>query len=358
MKIEIWRADPWDIDKLSEVADRIFRPMLNPGTGMRREFPLLFTQENSSNLFYIPGEKKQPISMVATKSWKVRIFESTIPIIAVGSVLTLPEYRNKGLATGLLKKVIRVFRKTVPVMIISGTLNLYRRLGATDFGPLYEITLKEKEIWKGKVYPGVYADEIHELYSNEDVRYERTLSETMELIDALKAPYYRQSPLKGEVFLAGEKGELEAYAILIPYYSRHSLNLKIIEWAGKRDSVLEIMKYVINYYDADSVTLKAQPFDPIVNIAYDKGFDVKKVNNQGLILVLNPQLLVRQMKLYMVNRMKVEKARAYRKDINSWIVKLNDSAKEFKDLKSVTEFFFTEKGLKIPFPDTEGLNYI
>ncbi|MCY0860529.1 MAG: GNAT family N-acetyltransferase [Sulfolobaceae archaeon] len=358
-RVRIERGTQIDIDELAKLADRVFRPLLLPGTGMKREFPLLFSPENASNLHYIRGDDNRPASLVAVKPWRVRIYESTVPVIAVGSVATLPEYRNRGYATEILKKVIRIYRRTHALMIISGNLDLYKRLGAVEFGTLYEIRIEKREHWKGKIYPADnFYEDFHNLYSMEDVRYERSLSETIALIDAIKAPYYRGSSLKGEVFVDGEREELNAYAVVVPYYTKRSLNLRIIEYAGNREGVLNIARYVLEYYDADSVTLRVQPNDSLLSMLHGD-VKIRKVNNQGLILVLNPKLLINSLRLFLRHRLKMNHFEAEPAETsNSWHFRFDDIYMRLDGLDSISRYFFTEEGLNIPFPDTEGLNFI
>ncbi len=84
---------------------------------------------DEKNIFRIATDKKKVIAFIHAKNHKNKIF--------ILGLATLPEYRNKGIAGKLIKKISDEFKK--PLMLIveeenSSAIKLYEKLGFAKKG--------------------------------------------------------------------------------------------------------------------------------------------------------------------------------------------------------------------------------
>ncbi len=139
-----------------ELVNSVFRP---ESKTMFEEGPLVWYPEFFGySVAFFDGDRA--VSFVgAVPSW-VSLWESQIPVILVGNVCTLPEYRGKGLASRLLNVALeRAYGDGYPLVYISGDHGLYRAAGGVDF--LYatiefetdEATLREISLIVKKTSP-------------------------------------------------------------------------------------------------------------------------------------------------------------------------------------------------------------
>lgn len=372
---EVKRGNSLIIKKLRELSDKVFRPGVKPGTLMFREFPSLFSEGNSYNIYYISDDRGEPVSMIGVKPWKIKIYGSTVSAIAIGSVCTLPEYRNKGLASKILEKVIEDFSKDTSVMLVSGELNIYRRVGCVNFGPLYrivytpinreQVTYKTPEGFEIQALlpEEVNVEELYKLYISEPITYLRTLDEMKDALHKLKSPRYMSNPCPVPIFIATDsRDNIVAYASPLLRYSQGSLSVYVNEWAGKRPAILRILKYVGRWFNADQVYIKVQPTDKeMIDLAKIEGLGIINDKNQGTIRILNLKLLLTELSKYFELergiKLKVEEVSK-----EEWRIEISYKEEKreiiLKGYDNLTTWFFNEPGLGVPFPSTDDLSFI
>jgi len=350
--VEVKRGDPRVLRDLAELADRVFRPAAVPGTAMIREFPHVFNGENSGNIFYVE-EGGVPVSMAAVKPWEVVLGPSTLSVIALGSVCTLEQHRGEGYATAIIQEVIKEFRGKASVMIVSGERGLYRRVGCRNFGSLAELQVGEGK-GKGVVplpNPEERAEELLRLHAAEMIRFKREVEGMRRMLSTLSFP--RPFACSVGAFLSPLGG---AYAIAS--LTRQG-GLFIHEWAGDRAEVLSLISSVTSWYGVPEAKLLFQPRDSKMwELA--NGIRVRRVQNQGTILILNPERLSQEVKDFLEEEMRAELG--VEKAGEGWRVGVKwrngQTQLEFRDLGDLTQWVFNEDGLGIPFPYTAGLDYV
>ncbi len=197
-KIEFARARAQDVARLGELSDSVFRPQLIPGTGMPKEFPLAFSAENAHNLYFAAVDGR-PVSLVALYPSRLVVPGGHVSAVSMGSVCTLPEFREQHLASQLIHQILTDFSPHTSLLLVSGGRGLYRRLGCVDFGERVEADVALAGLpagdteWVVNPVPEPEAEvaALSRLYAAEPYRYERSEAEFRMLLRSLRTPLFR-----------------------------------------------------------------------------------------------------------------------------------------------------------------------
>lgn len=117
-----------------ELVNQVFCVAAGKPPTMGQQFPQLFSPENADNLFiYTDGER--PIAHVGLWLGAIHLPGVCLPVAAMGSVCTSPDYRGQGLASRLVEEAWERCRSQGrPLLFISGDRSLYLRHGAHRAG--------------------------------------------------------------------------------------------------------------------------------------------------------------------------------------------------------------------------------
>ncbi len=119
-----------NLERILDLVNTVFRPETRT---MYQEGPLVWLSDFFGySVAYFDGDR--PVSFVgAVPAW-ISLWETQIPVILVGDVCTLPEYRGRGLASDLLNEALsRAYADGYSIVYISGDHGLYRAAGGVDF---------------------------------------------------------------------------------------------------------------------------------------------------------------------------------------------------------------------------------
>jgi len=311
----IRRAQAGDLAALGQLSDQVFRPDLPAGTAMPVEFALLFGAANASNL-YLAEIAGRPVSLVGMLPAVVHVCGAALSAVAMGSVCTLAEHRQHHFASQMVERVIRDFTPTTSVMLVSGDLSIYRRVGCVDFGDwlagivgardrVAEGTTRSgaRTVWgtddaaharleirEGDVDPAA----AHRLYLAEPFRYSRTVAEMTDLLKTLKAPGFRAVSGPARTFSALRDGEVVAYAIAIQA-DAPGAPVQLLEWAGDRTAVVRLVDAARHAFGANEARIQVARDDQTMRGVLEKcSVQWLSQANQGTLRVLNPDLLLQE----------------------------------------------------------------
>lgn len=296
MAISIRRGRPDDVERLKILSDRVFRPGLEPGTGMGAEFPLLFHPDNAANL-YFAADGSEAVSLVATYKSLMAINGARLDVLSIGSVATLPEYRGQGLATRILETVMDDARPHHPLMLVSGDRGLYLRLGCVFFGSLVRarVRAEPQELGPWTLRQGdpggTDAALAHGLHRTEPYRYLRTPGEMASLLGAIRTPRYRNRTAPTQLWFAESDGTPQAY--LVGVRSRDGRQYDVLEWGGNRGAVVALIRQAAADAGAAEGVFYLQPDDQTgLACVHRAGGETVGAANQGTVKVLNPEGLL------------------------------------------------------------------
>lgn len=373
MNTDVKRATDADVQSLAELSDKVFRPMLPMGTAMGLEFAPMFSPDNAENLYFVERDGI-PVSLVGMVKGHVCIHGATVSVASMGSVCTLEAYRKHHFASAMVEQVIQDFSPSTSVLLVSGELSIYRRVGCVNFGDWVEASLTpnlatrvtgigddDKQIIRG--VPDVRA--MLKLHRNEPLRFARTETAMKTLLTTLTAPRFRNQTRGPETFAAYRQGELVAYAMAMQADSMPE-EAWVFEWAGDRSALLSLTTAVQNHFGCTTVHLIGAPSDGVLrSILLSAGASLVSTRNQGTIRVLNPSLLLNEMG-QLIEELYGARLELTAKESNSWDVRWVGANAEslpghgmcLRGFDVLSSWLFDSSGLGLPFPRTDDLNFV
>lgn len=365
----IKRANADDVMALGQLSDRVFRPKLPAGTAMPVEFAPMFSAQNARNLYFVANFDR-PVSLVGTMPAKVHVHGVSVSVVSIGSVCTLEEFRKHHYASQMVEQVIRDFSSTTSVMLVSGDLSIYRRVGCADFGdwlgatigPVDTVTELDVSVFEGLVDPVA----AHQLYLGESLRFSRTVEEMMSLWKTLEAPRFRAKSRPPLVFSAVRAGEVIAYAIAVQSDGHEGI-VQLLEWAGDRLAVVHLAEEARRAFGASQVHMSVSRADQTMRSVLGKCHaQWQEKANEGTLRVLNPDLLLNEMGL-LIQELFGCTLRLPSIGVDTWRVDWQCEAggvippsqhTVLTGWAELSTWLFAKEGLNLPFARTDDLNYV
>lgn len=344
----VLRAAPKNLARLAELVDRVMRPYEVPGQGLRQRFPLVFSEDNAHNVYYIE-DAGSPVSMAAAWKGQVVSGEAHVSVAAVGLVATLPEFQGRGMASQVLRQMWRDLRQDqVAVGLISGRRDLYFRLGTVVTGHFLRARgtpgLQSDRFTVQRVVVPQDVPALTNLYQAEPVRYVRSGLEMEKLVQGLRYP--RRNTLH-ELFVAREADRIAAYCVL--GVSDRWNGVRAMEWAGSRAAVLELLAWGIQHYQQTQADVVMQATDTTMQkLCEAQGMTVSSCPNLGSMGVLNEDALFEALELWRTEPKGQRKGPLVRNHSDS----LEGRSAE------MAQWVFSADGLGWSWPYAEELNYV
>jgi len=257
-------------------------------------------------------EDGQSISHVGMKEREAIICGCTTMIGCIGGVATKSDYREKGLATRLMKLAVRkIDEDQGDIMLVSGDRGLYRRGGCVAAAPTYRINVTRTDADKlddprARLVP--YEEKnllsIISIYQKEPVRFHRTREEFRALLERrTPAPLWT----KTDVFTLHDDNEILGY--VVTQGSRNEERgkggiLAIAEYAGDRKAVADSIKFLFARYDMEELLLIVPEHDrDFLRILRQSGIQGVKRNLSGhTFKIINLQRLMDRFAPYIRER--------------------------------------------------------
>jgi len=235
-------------------------------------------------------EDGQSISHVGIKEREAVICGCTTMIGCIGGVATKSDYREKGLATRLMKLAARkIDEDQGDIMLVSGDRGLYRRGGCVAAAPTYRLNVTRADAEKlddprARLVP--YEEKnllsIISIYQKEPVRFHRTREEFRALLERrTPAPFWT----KTDIFTLHDDHEILGY--IVTQGPRNEGRGKgsvraIAEYAGDRKTVADSIKLLFAEYDMEKLLLLIPEHDrDFLRILRQSGIQGRKGNLSG-----------------------------------------------------------------------------
>lgn len=130
-----------ELPQVVELVNQVFCVATGRPPTMGQQFPQLFSPENLDNLF-LYSDGRRPVAHAGLWMGAIHVPGARIPVAALGSVCTLPDFRGRGLADRLVRTALaRCRAQGRPLLVISGDRSLYRRNGAHPAGRFRRLKL-------------------------------------------------------------------------------------------------------------------------------------------------------------------------------------------------------------------------
>ena len=365
------KAAPGDVAALGRLSDRVFRAGQEPGTAMPVEFAPMFSADNARHL-YFAEDGGEPVSLVGMMPGAVHINGVRVTTASMGSVCTLEAYRRQHLVSRMIEQVIADFTPDASVLLVSGGLSIYRRVGCVDFGEWLSVLLEgpvadspvcRVEEWREPAgHPALFA-----LYSTECCRFHRTPAGMAELLGTLRAPRFRDGKVPPRLLVARQHGEIVGYAVALLHRHWGGDTAHLLEWAGARSALPHLADAARRSFGAERAHFYAAPADAeLCALLPELPATLSHANNEGTIRVLNPLRLLREIGPL------IEQAFGARLELpqtgeEEWYVHWEPVAgnplpagegNRLSGYAELTSWFFEREGMNLPFPRADDLNYI
>lgn len=235
-------------------------------------------------------EDGQSISHVGIKEREAIICGCTTMIGCIGGVATRSDYREKGLATRLMKLAVRkIDEDQGDIMLVSGDRGLYRRGGCVAAAPTHRINVTPAKAEKlddprARLVP--YEEKsllsIISIYQKEPVRFHRTREEFQNLLERrTPAPFWT----KTDIFTLHDDNEILGYVVTQSpgNEERGKGRIRAIaEYAGDRKAVADSIKLLFARYDMEELLLLVPEHDrDFLRILRHSGIQGRKGNLSG-----------------------------------------------------------------------------
>jgi GNAT superfamily N-acetyltransferase len=217
-------------------------------------------EDDITNLNIILDDERS-ISHVGIKERELIICGCKTMVGCIGGVATKSDYRERGLATRLMKSAVRqIDEDQGDIMLVSGDRDLYRRGGCVGAAPTYRINVTRtdaEKLGKTRVRLVPYEEKnllkIIDIYQKEPVRFHRTRDEFKKLLERrTPAPLWTRT----DVFTLHDDREILGY--IVTQEPRDEKRGKgrvraISEYAGDRGAVAESISLLFARYDMEEL---------------------------------------------------------------------------------------------------------
>lgn len=247
-----------ELASLRELVGIVFRPSLMD------EYPQLFNEDNLENLRVVV-DNGRCVSHVGMIQRYASLFGCMVKTCCIGAVSTLPEYRNRGLASACFDDAIqKAHNDGVDIMLVSGDRNLYRMRGCLLVGCDARFVLGKGEQpfapTKDNVTVEPMRDDelplVMECYRHEPVRFLRPLDDYRY---ALQCGFVMNRP--SDFLVIRQHGEFRGYVIV--QHPRDDKRAMLAEFAGDRHAILAALPLIAERYDLNELRWQVLQHDAL-----------------------------------------------------------------------------------------------
>jgi len=231
-----------DIASLAQLLDDVFRRSRGiTDQSQLTDFPLVFTPANHTNSRVIV-EDGQIISHAALWPRELIVEGRRLKAAVIVSVATQPDYRRRGHAATLMRDLHNTLHAEGFDLAILWTAvpEFYRKLGWEIVSPRgliatvearSEITPKDESCEIVAFDPARHLDDVMAIHDQEDVRFERTRDEALQLLTLPKI----------QVWVATRNARVVAYLVNADACNKRGL----IEYGGQLEHVTALLRHVL-----------------------------------------------------------------------------------------------------------------
>ncbi|WP_018758898.1 GNAT family N-acetyltransferase [Paenibacillus terrigena] len=178
----------------------------------------------------------------------IRIGPAALNVYSLGSVCTHPDYRGQGIAGDILSEIFSHIDDADGTMLfVSGSRSLYSRAGCYPFGRVYGCRYDSSHLSSQELREAIdhfvireiqSTDwfQLHHLTQGESVRYEQSLWDLAQLIEAGAVASNRKHTMHSLV--AEREGKVQAFIVYsIPTAASTEVSPEVYHYAGDRATI-------------------------------------------------------------------------------------------------------------------------
>ncbi len=235
-------------------------------------------------------EDGRSISHVGIKERELIIYGCKTIVGCIGGVGTRPDYRQKGLATRLMKRSVQQINNDQgDIMLVSGDRDLYRRQRCFPAAPMYRIRVTRSDAEKFDnsniklvPYSEEYLPHVVNIHQKEPVRFHRHLEEFRVMLERrTPAPFWTRT----EVFMLIDGHDVLGYIMVQePRDDRRGKGRirAIAEYAGVRSAIADSIKLLFDRYKMEELLFFVPEHEfEFLHILHQMGIRGEKRNLSG-----------------------------------------------------------------------------
>ena len=334
-------AKPEELIDIVNLVNSVFKVKPGSPSVLMDLFPQLFNMDNLENLRVIAYDGK-PVSHVGIWEGELLIYGCWFKVGMIGSVCTHPNYRNKGYASALVRDAFSKMRRDdVDLVLVSGSRNLYKRVGCVEAGKVYTYN-----ITRGKLdldldgisivrYNEDLLKDLIEIYHREPVRYRRSLEE----FKILLGRGLRYEDLK--IYTAINRGRPLAY-IAVELFLNENVPT-IVEYAGPRSIILYLIERLLETLNVNAIKLTVPSQDlGMLYLLEEQNLEKTPSEAPASMAIINPQSFLEKIQPYLEEKMGEKESRRFIYDLVHEKIRLHLNGEEtsFSDSRALTLLFF------------------
>lgn len=372
-------------DELNEavrLADRVFRD--REQTSMGQAFPYIFRPDFGQS--FGAFEEDKLVSFIGLVPWFVNIGGARLKVYAIGAVCTDPAYRGKGYAGTMLDLIKDHIRQAgASLLLISGDRSLYTRNHCYHFGSFNRYTFlpeNAEAIAARSASEGYTVREfasydwytLHALAESRTVRYEQSLTDLAQLTHSQAVA--SNCKLEHRTLIAEKDGKPVAFAALaVPGRYETTAAPQVTEWAGDAQAAAAIFADAVKRYALEKLEVTVSWHEAELQQALpDTPFQARQ--NGGTVFVSDAQTLLEQAAPYWNGAVNAQRGdlRVMKGEDGQYTLHIGRDAIVLTPQELVSVLFDSTPNLAvqppaevqerlaalfpIPFPYTEGLNFV
>jgi len=239
----------------------------------------------------------------------IRIGPAALNVYSLGSVCTHPDYRGQGIAGDILSEIFsHIDHADGTMLFVSGSRSLYSRAGCYPFGRVYGYRydsshLSSQELREATdqfVIREIQSTDwfqLHHLTQGESVRYEQSLWDLAQLIEAGAVASNRKHTMHSLV--AEREGKVQAFIVYsIPTAASTEVSTELYHYAGDRDTIRMLFEHAMVTHAAVGLNITVPDHDlemqeQLKHVPHEErrcGGTLKIIRSERLLEQLRPYL--------------------------------------------------------------------
>lgn len=275
-----------------EGANALIRLVFNPK--MQAKYPILMGKDNLDHRV-IAVEDGRVVGVISYVVNELHLGLFTLSLASIGAVATHPDYRGQGIASKLLALCeTKMQDEGIDVVVISGSIELYRRFGADHLSTLACFTFPKIHSDYGLIdYRKKDLMTYYELYRQQPFIFNRSLKEFETLVEAV----VQEDPWEQSYFHGITLGDqVLGYLVL---NTRPDRNYGLIrEYAGSSKALMNLSGVLCDRYDLKEIRLELVHNDPQVAVLNALGLHHHHSEFESTMKVIDFNRLIEKLQPY------------------------------------------------------------
>ncbi|MFE5323434.1 GNAT family N-acetyltransferase [Paenibacillus sp. NPDC056579] len=301
--LEIRTVRPEEMNDAIALSDAVFRD--SEQVSMGTAFPDVFS--TSLGQSYGAFDNGKLVSFMGLVPGVIRIGQARVNVYLLGSVCTHTEHRGQGYASQILERIFEHIDKAgASLLLVSGGRSLYTRVHCLPYGQIQRFSLNAEstgqlqdssgQLTLRELAPTDWLH-LHKLAAARTAAFEQSVFDIAKLIQS--EAIVSCIKMKHRVVVAQKAGVPVAYAVIAvpnpPYTNKRTPF--VVEHAGDAQAIAMLADYARERYGLSEIRVAVSPHETGLLEAMAP-FESKTEKNQGTVKIVSLPRLLEQLQPY------------------------------------------------------------